>query len=210
MNIEIRKKPLVLGPRLAGTAMTPEEFDAVTRYNEKYGYELINGVLIVNPIPLPEESDPNGELEFLLRLYRQQNAQGSALDATMAQQHVQTRANRRLADRVIWAGLGRLPILGQDLPTIVVEFVSRARRDRQRDYEDKRREYMDAGIAEYWIIDRFRRTLTVVKKVPGSVQEKVVQETETYESPLLPGFTLPLAHLLAVADRWAQARRRRR
>jgi Uma2 family endonuclease len=126
----------------------------------------------------------------------------------MPQQYVNTRANRRLADRAIWAGLGRLPDLTQDLPTIVVEFVSRARRDRLRDYVDKRTEYMDAGIAEYWIIDRFRRTLTVVRNVSGSVQERVVAETETYQTPLLPGFELPLAHLLAVADRWAQARRR--
>ena len=208
MSIEARKKRLVLGPRLAGTSMTPDEFDAVTRFNGNYRYELINGVLIVNPIPLPAESDPNEELGVLLRLYRQQNPLGAALDATLPQQHVRTR-NRRQADRVIWAGLGRLPDLTQDLPTIVVEFVSRSRRDRQRDYVEKRTEYMEAGIAEYWIIDRFRRTLMVVRNVSGSIQDRVVAETETYQTPLLPGFELPLAHLLAVADRWAQARRRR-
>jgi hypothetical protein len=64
MSIETRKKPLVLGPRLAGTAMTLEEFDAVTRYNENYRYELINGVLVVNPQPLPAETDPNEQLGF--------------------------------------------------------------------------------------------------------------------------------------------------
>jgi Uma2 family endonuclease len=101
-------------------------------------------------------------------------------------------------------GLGRVPNRGRDLPAIAVEFVLAARRDRQRDYVEKRREYMEAGIAEYWIIDRFRRTLTVVRNQPGGPQETVVRENETYQPPLLPGFELPLAHLLAVADSWPQ------
>ena len=196
---------LVLGPRLAGTAMTPEEFDAVEEYDENYCYELINGVLIVVPIPLGEETGPNELLGHWLIEYQQQ-PQGAVLDATLPQQYVRTPAQRRLADRVLWVGLGRMPDQRRDLPTIVVEFVSQARRDRQRDYVDKRREYMEAGVAEYWIIDRFRRTLTVVRNQPGGPQEVVVRENENYQPPLLPGFELPLAHLLAAADRWAQSR----
>ena len=56
---------------------------------------------------------------------------------------------------MIWAGLGRLPNLRQDIPTIAVEFVSAGRRNRERDYVDKRREYMEAGVVEYWIIENF-------------------------------------------------------
>jgi Uma2 family endonuclease len=193
---------VVLGPRLAGTAMTPEEFDAVEEYDEDYCYELINGVLVVVPIPLGEETDPNEELGRWLRNYREQHPQGSALDLTLPQQYVRTPAQRRLADRVLWIGLGRMPDRRRDLPVIVVEFVSAARRDRQRDFVDKRREYMEAGVAEYWIIDRFRRTLTVVHNQPGGPQDKLLREDETYQSALLPGFELPLARLLAVADTW--------
>jgi Uma2 family endonuclease len=196
---------LVLGPRLAGTAMTPEEFDAVEEYDEGYRYELINGVLIVVPIPLEAEADPNGELEYLLRKYKQEHPQGAALDRTLFERTVRTRTNRRRADRVIWAGLGRLPDPRTDTPTIIAEFVSQARRDRQRDYVDKRREYMEIGVAEYWIIGRFRRTMTVVVNHPDGPREQVVRENEVYSTPRLPGFELPLARLLAVADAWAQA-----
>jgi Uma2 family endonuclease len=196
---------LVLGPRLVGTAMTPEEFDAVEEYDENYHYELINGVLIVVPIPLAEERSPNDVLGHWLLDYKRRHPQGSALDATLPQHYVRTPANRRLADRVLWAGLGRMPDRRRDLPTIVVDFVSRARRDRQREYVDKRREYMEAGVAEYWIIDRFRRTLTVVRNQPGGPLEIVIRENETYQPPLLPGFELPLTPLLAAADAWAQA-----
>jgi Uma2 family endonuclease len=195
---------VVLGPQLNGTLMTPEEFDAVEEYDDDYRYELVHGVLIVNPIPLESEADPNGELEYLLRKYKEEHPQGSALDKTLFERYVRTRTSRRRADRVIWAGLGRVPDPRVDMPTIVVEFVSEARRDRRRDYVDKRQEYLEAGVAEYWIVDRFRRTMTVVRNQPGGPQDLVVQENETYQPPLLPGFELPLARLLAVADTWAQ------
>jgi Uma2 family endonuclease len=204
MTTELDTK-LVLGPRLAGTAMTPEEFDAVEEYDENHCYELINGVLVVTPFPLAEEAGPNEELGYLLRSYRHEHPRGPVLDATLPRRYVFTRFNRRLADRLIWTGLGRLPTRQSDLPTIVADFVSEARRHRPRDYANKRREYLEAGVAEYWIIDRFRRTLTVVRNQTGGPQEFVVRENETYQPPLLPGFELPLARLLAVADDWIQA-----
>jgi Uma2 family endonuclease len=106
---------------------------------------------------------------------------------------------------VIWAGLGRRPNLEHDVPAIVAEFVSRSRRDRYRDYEEKRLQYLDLGVREYWIIDRFRRTMTVYRREPaitGSDTVITVTESETYHTDLLPGFELPLARLLAVADWW--------
>ena len=48
---------LVLGPEHNGTLMSPDEFDEIVDYDECYNYELIHGVLIVNPIPLAEETD---------------------------------------------------------------------------------------------------------------------------------------------------------
>jgi Uma2 family endonuclease len=87
-----------------------------------------------------------------------------------------------------------------DPGTIAIEFVSAGRRNRQRDYVEKRQEYGAAGIKEYWIFDRFRRTLTVVAYAPTGPLEAIFSEAETYESPLLPGFIVPLARILAAAD----------
>src|SRR6266852_5857246 len=125
---------VVLGPELNATLMTPDEFDDVEDYDENYAYELIHGVLIVNPIPLAPETGPNEELGYLLRSYQELHPQGRALDLSLAQQYVKTGDGRRLADRVIWAGLGRIPDWRHELPAVVVEFVSARRRDRQRDY----------------------------------------------------------------------------
>jgi Uma2 family endonuclease len=194
---------IVLGLETAGLLMTPEEFDAIEEYDEHYRYELVQGVLVVTPIPLAEETGPNELLGHLLLTYSESHPQGSALDLTLPQQYVRTRTSRRIADRLIWAGLGRLPDRRRDVARIAVEFVSGDRRDRQRDYVDKRQEYQEAGIAEYWIIDRFQRTLTVIHNQPTGRVEQVITEQEIYQTPLLPGFELPLARLLAAADRLA-------
>ena len=89
-----------------------------------------------------------------------------------------------------------------DVPTIAIEFVSASRRDRSRDYVEKRREYQKAGVVEHWIVDRFHRNMTVLRHGSDGISEFIVREHETYKTLLLPGFELPLAQLLAVADRW--------
>jgi Uma2 family endonuclease len=205
MSITSVPPKLVLGLEHAGLLMTPEEFDEIEEYDENYRYELVHGVLVVTPIPLAEETEPNEYLGYLLRFYKAQHPQGAALDATLPQQYVPTRTSRRLADRLIWAGLGRLPHRLRDVPTIAVEFVSAGRRNRERDYTDKRHEYMEVGLGEYWIIDRFQRRMTVVRNDPAGPQETVVPENGTYTTRLLPGFELRLADVLAVADAWARA-----
>jgi len=194
-----------LGPRSAGLLLTLKEFDRA-RFKEGWRYELINGVLVVSPIPSRKERDPNEELGYWLRRYQEEHPQGSSLDLTLHEETLKTKQNRRRADRVIWAGLGRLPAEGER-PTIIVEFVSWGKVNQERDYVAKRAEYRGIGVREYWVVDRFRRTLTVFIFSGESDQERVIQEKQSYETPLLPGFELPLARLLTLADRWAKKRR---
>jgi Uma2 family endonuclease len=193
---------LILGPELAGTLMTPDEFDAVEEYDDDYRYELIHGVLVVTPIPLSAEVGPNEWLGHLLLSYRDVHPQGRALDATLPERYVRTTDGRRRADRVIWAGLGRMPDERHDTPTIVIEFVSEGRHNRHRNYIEKRSEYKAVGVKEYCIFDRFQRSLTVFDGQEPVTSERIIQEHEIYRTPLLPGFELALARLLAVADAW--------
>jgi Uma2 family endonuclease len=197
---------LRLGPRSAGLLLTPAEFDRATGI-EGWRYELINGVLVVSPIPSIQERDPNEELGHWLRRYRDTHPQGSCLDATLAEHEIDTGANRRRADRVLWVGLGRLPEVGE-APTIVAEFVSSGKMNQERDYIAKRAEYRAIGVRQYWVIDRFRRALTVYDFRGEKDEERVIPEGETYETPLLPGFVLDVKELLAFADRWAKQKRR--
>jgi hypothetical protein len=59
-----------------------------------------------------------------------------------------------------------------------------------------------AGVKEYWIIDRFDRIMTVYTPGEDGAQIRVVAETETYQTELLPGFELPLEKILAQANKW--------
>ncbi len=71
MRLAAAKPKIFLGPELNCALMTPEEFDAVEEYDENYRYELIHGVLIVNPPPLPAETGSNEELRYWLKNYKE-------------------------------------------------------------------------------------------------------------------------------------------
>jgi len=209
MAVLVKKKaplpdaaPVTFGPEHNGILMSPQEFDRAD-FDDFWNFELIKGVLVVTPIPLEEEADPNDELGHMLLQYRDAHPLGDHLNGTLAERYVKSGAHRRKPDRVIWASLGRSPKRGER-PTIVVEFVSRRKRDRDRDYRVKCDEYMHAGVKEYWIIDRFERTMTVVSRAQGKIRKHVVTEMQSYESKQLPGFVLSLQRLFARSDGWAK------
>lgn len=188
-----------LGPESNGLLMSVEEFRAIEDVDELFRYELIHGVVVVSPPPGESERGPSSILDFMLRTYGNTHPSGAAFSETLFEQELETSAGIRRADRVIWCGLGRHPDPGSDIPAIVVEFVSDSSRDRRRGYEENRKEYAAIGVREYWIIDRFRRTMTVCH---GTDRPAIVREADTFTTPLLPGFELPLLKLLEVADRW--------
>lgn len=196
-----------LAPGLGGVRLTPAEFDAIDYEDCEPGfrYELIQGVVTVNPAPGLSHNSPNQFLGNLLFLYQTTHPQGKLLDATEYEVYVRVSSGRRLADRVLWIGLGRPVRQKRDVPTIIVEFVSPSRRDWLRDYVEKRDDYLAVGVKEYWVIDRFRRKMTVFRPTGSSEMETTIPESDKYQTPLLPGFELKLADLLAYADRWNDA-----
>jgi len=188
---QAKKKNIRLSRRSNGMEMTSPEFDGVEDWDLCYRFELVRGVVIVNPLASDCESAIGDRLGYFLRSYLHEHPNGSVLDLTLPERYIYLPdGSRRRADRVIWAGLGRVPDPKKDPPS---------RRDRQRDYEIKRAEYRQVGIAEYWIVDRFQRIMTV-SFADGT--ECLVQESMNYETPRLPGFVLPLQTLLTAADRW--------
>jgi Uma2 family endonuclease len=194
------------GPRDAGMPMTLDEFEAA-EFEEGYRYELLQGVLVVTPPPLEAERDANEELGYWLRHYKDSHPQGSALDLTLPEQNIRTKTQNRRCDRAIWAGLGRTPRTrgphrSRDVPAIVVEFPSSRPADERRDYDEKRIEYRDLGVREYWIIDRFRRAMTVYSWRGKRWAKRTVTAKESYATPLLPGFILDLERLLAISDKY--------
>lgn len=155
----------------------------------------------MSPAPLPQERGPNELLGYWLLDYQHRHPQGENLDDTLHEHDILIGDDRRRADRVIWAGLGRQPRV-EETPTIAIEFVSAGKQNRLRDYIAKRDEYQSIGIGEYWVINRFDRTMTVFR---AGAAERIVKESEVYSTDVLPGFELHLEKLLAAADRWSTA-----
>ncbi len=210
--MDIRKDYLAeevsIGILSAGLRMSLAEFQHLDpeNFDENYHYELVHGVLIVTKPPSPMERDPNDELGHLLRTYNEQHPHGHSLDATLFEQNLTTLPDTmRRADRVIWAGLGRDPDSEIDIPSIVIEFVSGGRRNWMRDYEEKRDEYLNIGVIEYWVFDRFKRQMSVYRQ---GKRARIVKEYQSYESTLLPGFVLSIDALLARADKWTKKKRK--
>lgn len=185
-----------------GLPMTPEEFDAIQDWDDEFRYELKRGVLIVSPPPGFGELKPNDVLGHWLQSFQEQNPQGKSLDDTCNEVTLKTTTGRRRADRGVWCGLGRSADYRNDVPTIAIEFVGERTRDWRRDHIEKRAEYAEIGVKEYWVIDRFRRIMTVYR---GATEECIVKEDEIYTTDLLPGFELNLKRLLEIADRAAKS-----
>src|SRR5882724_7474828 len=81
---------LKLTPELAGILLSPEEFDAVEECDELYNYELVHGVLVVAPPPDIGEREPNEQLGYLLRFYKDHHPQGAALNLTVSEHSIRT------------------------------------------------------------------------------------------------------------------------
>lgn len=190
--------PTRIGPESAGMRMTPEEFAAIEDWDPHYRYELVHGVVVVSPPPSPGERKPSDRLAYLFQKYMEERPD-CPVDETLPEQEIRTSSGVRRADRTVWTGLGRTPDVQVDLPTIVIEIVSRTSRDRRRDYVEKRAEYADLGIAEYWVFDRFDRSMTVCR---AGMEDVVIREGESYTTDLLPGFELSFDELQGFADRY--------
>jgi Uma2 family endonuclease len=64
--------------------------------------------------------------------------------------------------------------------------------DPARDLVTKRREYAEAGIPEYWIVDARTETITVLQLAAGAYREHGVFPRGTAAtSPLLAGLEIP-------------------
>lgn len=75
--------------------------------------------------------------------------------------------------------------------------------DPERDAETKRREYAQAGIPEYWLVNPMAGTITVFTLPPGQGEytvHGVYDRTQYAESVLLPGFTVDVNACFAEAE----------
>ena len=72
-------------------------------------------------------------------------------------------------------------------PDLAIEIVSPE--SVQRDYEDKRQRYEEAGVLEYWIIDPLTRSALFLVREGDALRERYL-DNHVFESSVLPGLKL--------------------
>ena len=117
-------------------------------------------------------------------------------------------ANTRFPDLLVISKEGAAALSGKSrsmvtldmpAPILAVEVVSSSRTDkksRDRDYVDKRREYAQRGISEYWIVDPGSQIILILNLVDGVYRERKFLEEETLASLVFPLLTLNASQIL--------------
>ena len=83
-----------------------------------------------------------------------------------------------------------------EAPDLVIEVVSPDYR--HHDTVTKRRDYAQAGIPEYWIVDPGEEQITVLVLEEGSYREHRARRGEVATSVLLPGFQVEVGELVEI------------
>lgn len=189
------RSQLTLGPGDEGKLLGAEEYAAAI-YDEPWTYERIHGRLAVMS---PEGRDhARKSAPWRDRLGAYALAHPDIVEVVVSQAWVVIDAdNDRIGDIGVYlVRPDRAMNLPDQPPDLMFEIVSPGAANERRDYVEKRHDYHRAGIREYVIIDRFRRTVTVLTLAPDGYEERVLTMEDMYETPLLPGFSVRLAEVL--------------
>ena len=187
---------LRLGPADHGRPLTLEEYlDAEVQ--EGYRYELAKGVLEVTEVP----NDPHGDVVCnLLRAVRDYEGDhpgivrrfGGAGEFRLWLPRMVSGRNPDLA--VVLKG-APIDNRGRRVPALAAEVVSEGTESEDRDYRVKREEYLAFGLGEYWVVDRFRKQVTLLIRDGDQWLEHVLRGDQIIASQVLPGFVATVASL---------------
>ena len=189
-----------IGPADHGRRMTLDEFREADE-EPGHRYELARGVLEVNAIPKTPHRRVVSTLFSLAAIYQREHPGvidyfGGGTEVRIWKPGMDMARHPDFGIVFLNAPLDEV---GDIRPYLVAEVVSRS--SQARDYRDKRQDYLDYGVPEYWIVDPSRRQVTVLVRreyeAGADWEERIVPEAGVLESPLLPGLAFP------VADLWA-------
>lgn len=178
-----------IGPADHGRSMSLPDFEHA-EVQEGHLYELGRGVIIVSDVPSPRHLMQLNALRRQLHGYDLQHpgrihsiAGGSECKILLADLE-----SERHPDVALYKNP---PPEGDDfwaswIPEIVVEVVSPG--SQQRDYVEKREEYLRFGVREYWIVDAEREEVLVLRRSGGRWVERTLHASDTYRTRLLPDF----------------------
>src|SRR5687768_2695522 len=162
------KTAIRISPSDHGRRMSLSEFD-LAEAQEGHLYELSRGVITVMDVPDRAHFAQVNAIRRQFSAYDLANpgrihAIGTASDGKILLEDLES---ERHPDFLVYKSP---PLDNEDLwstwvPDLVIEVVSPS--SRHRDYEEKPEEYLRFGIGEYWIVDRERQEMLVLRRVGG-------------------------------------------
>lgn len=161
-------------------------------------YEVIDGELVVTHAPNWRHRFPASKLHTALENWSEESGRGVTFEVAGL---VFSFESGVIPD-VIWISWERLRA-SEDAaghftvgPEIVVEVLSPGSENVKRDRETKLALYSREGVDEYWIVDWQRRTVDVYRRAGNTLElAQALGGDDTLETPLLPGFSVPLARI---------------
>lgn len=174
------------------TLMTAEEF-AQMETAEDESYELVDGELIPVPSAIPLHAVIRDRMVRLVSNYFEGNTTGGAIGGTDCLISSDTVRKPDLSvflgERWTELDLYRVPV--PFAPDIAVEVLSPS--EHAMDVTRKVRDYLSAGSQEVWLLDHDNGELQIRTKTGI----RLLEGNDALSSPLLPGFSVSVADLLA-------------
>jgi Uma2 family endonuclease len=164
-------------------------------------HEIIDGEHYVTAAPFLPHADVSTELAAQLRLFVRRHRLGrvyhAPCDVLLSEHDV-------VQPDVLFVSNARARILSdrknvKGAPDLVIEILSKS--TRRLDEETKLDLYDRYDVLEYWIVDPDRRTVQAYRRVAEGLRlssEISAAAGDALTSPLLPGFSLPLAAVFEI------------
>jgi Uma2 family endonuclease len=177
-----------IGPADHGHRISLDEF-VEADFQDGWLYELARGVIDVTEVPSPRHGQIVRRVARLFILYEEANPGTITYGAGGGECRLRLPGMQsdRHPDQAIYLDPeppGPNPWASW-IPHIIVEVVSKG--GERRDYIEKREEYLQIGVREYWILDPARQELLVLSRAGDVWLERVVPLGAVYQTPLLPG-----------------------
>jgi Uma2 family endonuclease len=161
-------------------------------------YEIIDGELFVTRAPHIRHQSAGGNVHFELEAWSRQTQLGKPIQTPGV---IFTPTDAVIPD-VVWISRERLAI-GVDAaghltvaPELMVEVLSPGELNEQRDKEVKLKLYSLHGVQEYWIVNWQLKTLEIYRRSEAQLHlVATLLEGDTLTTPLLPGFSSPVAQI---------------
>ena len=200
--LTITKRKAKIGPNDHGRKMSLKDFEFVET-QEGYHYELSRGYITVSQVANYIHAMIVSLIRDSLGTYKTLNPGRIhlILNSMECKLVIPEWESERHPDIAVYltnpTGRKDSKLWRRWLPELAIEVVSE--RSVDRDYIDKRQEYFDLGIKEYWIVDAKREQIVVLRHGKSDWIEKRIGPDGVVTTKLLPGFALPFKAIMEAA-----------